>query len=773
MYNLLAILIIVFMKFFTGFFSLLILLSSFLAHAEKVNEIIFNGLNTISRGTVLNYLPIETGDEFDKDIAQKILSELYSTDFFFDIGLNFSKNVLTLTFVENPTIKYFDFKGYENDKVINEDIVDKIKKNYSMLPGKIYSQETVEKLLLEIKNLYELNAFYNSRFEVKSELDDKNRIGIEIIFDEGDRALIGSVEISGNSKFETDELLNILDMGPADFFIINYFTEKDNFSRNEFNNALEKIKSKYLAEGYLDFKFDKAKVSLDDKTNKLAISIDLNEGTQYKLSSIEFNGNFLNFTEKKLRSLFDIQDGDFFKRKKITNGINNITEKFKELGYAFAKVDSTLIYDKDSSGLRLIVNIAPEKRVYINRIEISGNHTTQDDVIRREMVINENQIFSSDHISESIKKIRRLGYFSNVKYEVKKLSSSDDKVDVLIEVVETKTGEISIGLSHSNSTGAAINAGISQSNILGTGNILRANFSNSDAIKETSIYFEDPYFNKENHSISYGFFNKTLDASNIDTSSYIFDESGLSFGYGVPTSDASRISGEYKLSFLDLTCGSELKTYESEQCSSSDDLDSTISLKFVSNTLNDFYFPSNGSKTELRYELGVPFSDFQYQKIDTSHKVYSPILSNKVFKFSTKANLISPYASDKVPFFKRYFGGGASSVRGFDFNSLGTKYQNGKPKGGEFSLLSSIALGSNVDIIGIDNKNMRISGFIDAGTVSEKFEDFDINDVRSSVGIQFTWLTPIGPIGFNLAQPIIKKSGDATETFSFELGTSF
>jgi len=773
MYNSLVIFINFFMKFFTVFFSFLILLSSFSIHAEKINEIKFNGLNTISRGTVHSYLPLETGDEFNNEVAEKVINALYDTDFFFDISLNFSRNILTLTFVENPTIKYFDFKGYENDKVINDDVVEKIKQNYGLLPGKIYSKKNIEKLVQEIKNLYESNAFYESKFEIKSDLDEKNRVGIELIFTEGERALIGDIQISGNSKFATEELLDLMKIGPPDFFIINYFTEKDKFSRTEFNNSLQVIKSKYLSEGYLDFRYEKANILINEKTNKLDISIELNEGVQYKLSSIEFNGNFLNFSENELRSFFDIDDAEIFKRKTIVMGINNLTNAYKNLGYAFANIESSLVFDKHSSGLKVIVNIAPQAIVYINRIEISGNHTTQDDVIRRQMTINENQTYSSSEISESINKIKRLGYFSDVKYEVKKISSQDDKVNVLINVVETKTGEISIGLSHSNSTGAAINAGISQNNILGTGNTLKANFSNSDAIKETSIYFEDPYFNKENHSISYGFFTKTLDASNIDTSSYIFDESGLSFGYGIPTDESSRLAAEYKLSFLDLTCGSELITYESEQCLSGDDLDSSISLKFVSNTLNDFYFPSKGSKTTLSYNLGLPFADFQYHKIDTSYKKYAPILGDKTFKFASQFNLITSYASDKVPFFKRYFGGGSSSVRGFDFNSLGTKYLNGKPKGGEFSMLTTIALGSNVDIIGIDNKNMRISGFLDAGTVSEKFEDFKVKDIRSSVGAQFTWLTPIGPIGFNFAQPILKNADDATETFSFELGTSF
>jgi len=175
----------------------------------------------------------------------------------------------------------------------------------------------------------------------------------------------------------------------------------------------------------------------------------------------------------------------------------------------------------------------------------------------------------------------------------------------------------------------------------------------------------------------------------------------------------------------------------------------------------------------LSSSISLPFSDNKYFQIESIFKKYSPILTEKTFKFSTRLKFASGYGNDNLPFYKRYYEGGSSSVRGFDFNSLGAKYSDGKPKGGEVSLVSSIGVASNLDFIGIDNPNMRGILFTDAGTVSEKISDFSISDIRSSVGVQFSWLTPIGPLGFNFATPIIKKSNDSTRTFSFELGSKF
>jgi len=270
------------------------------------------------------------------------------------------------------------------------------------------------------------------------------------------------------------------------------------------------------------------------------------------------------------------------------------------------------------------------------------------------------------------------------------------------------------------------------------------------------------------------FFSKSIDAANLDTAPYILDEQGINFGYGVPVSKDSSVFGETRLSKVDLTCGAAMFINEATQCANNDDMDLNFVLSYTSNTLNDFYFASEGVNNVLKSTLTLPGSDFKYYKLEASHKSYYPVLKDKIFKMSSRVNLASGIGNDDLPFFKRFFEGGSSSVRGFDFNSLGAKYTyDNKPKGGELSFISSVALGSSLKFAGIDNENMRLSAFIDAGTVAEKTSDFTFNDFRSSTGVQFTWLTPIGPIGVHYAQPILKKSSDSTQSFRLDLGATF
>ena len=742
-------------------------------NAEVIKNIQISGLNAISRGTVLNYLPIEINDDFNESNSSKILEALYETNFFEKIDLNIKNSNLIINVVENPVIKYFDFKNYDNGAVLDDELVEQIKKNSNLVIGKTFNKKSLNKLLNELKNLYQSNAFYGTQINVKTTIDSRNRIGIELEFIEGEPSLIGEFKISGNEFFETDSLEDLFDMGEADFFIINYFTENDRFDKRKFNAGIESVKSKYIDSGFLDIKFSKTEVKLFNDKSNISIDIEIDEGPRYKINDIAFTGDISNFNETYLLNLMSINAGDFFSRKKITKGLENIRELFSNNGYAYASVDTKVLKSNNPQEFELIIDIKKEHKVYVNRIEINGNNKTQDDVIRREMLIREGQIYSQSEINESIKRIKRLGFFSKVNHITQAVDQ--DMINIKIDVEETKTGEFTIGLSHSNATGPAFSTGISQSNILGTGNTFNGKFINSSAISELSFYFSNPYFTENGEELNYGLFNKTTDASNLDVGSYNIDESGFSLGYGIPIDGESDLNGDMRFSSISLSCGSVFSTsdYEQAQCANPDVLDSNFSLSYLHNSLNDFYSPTNGSKHSLKTSLSIPIGDLKYYSIEGSSSKYFPLKNQ--FTFHSKANLklAQGYGNSKLPFYKRYYGGGSSSVRGFDFNSLGSKYPDGKAKGGELSFLTSSAIIAPGSKVGISNQNIRVSGFIDAGGISDELNTFDFNDVRASAGLALSWLTPVGPIGIHLSEPILEKDGDNTETFSFQLGTSF
>ena len=755
------------------FFHIFFILFVFNVYAENIEKINISGLSSVSRGTVLAYLPFETGEKYSKVLLQTSKKNLTASNLFSNIEISFLNGEIDIKLTENPTIKWFDIKGYKEDKVLNESIISEIRQNFKLGLGKIFIERNFDSFLINLKKLYQDNAFYESKIKVKTSQDAQNRIGIEINIDEGEQALIGKFLISGNTFFDYEEINELFDMGEPDFFLLNYFTENDHFDKNKFDAGIQSVINKYVSEGFLDIQIGESNVEYDKNSNSIVISIHLEEGGRYKVGEFKIIGDTTNLSRDFLLSKIKLDHGSFFKRNKIIEGIEDIRKTFQDIGYGYMKIDSK-IRKKGNNILDVDISIDLDKKIYVSRIDITGNTRTQDDVIRRKFKIEEGGLYSKKEIDESINSIKRLGYFSNVEFEIRRRIEDEDKADIFIKVTETKTGEFTIGLSHSNSVGASINAGISQKNFLGTGNTLEAAISNSSAVEELSFYFRDPYFNDKGHTLSYGFFNKTLDASNIDASSYILDESGVIFGYGVPLSENSNLFGETKISSIDITCGNDLKTsYEVSDCNSGNDLDIPLSITYSSNTLNDSFFPTDGSYSQIKGIFTTPVSDFKYVKFETNHKNYFPVLDSQTLKLSTRLNFATGYGGDDLPFYKRYYEGGSSSVRGFDFNSLGAKYANGKPKGGEFSIISSAGVATQGKTVGIDNDNIRLIAFLDAGAIAEKTSYFTLDDLRSSVGVQLSWLTPIGPIGIHLAKPIISKSTDTTQSFSFELGSTF
>ncbi|MBE8189284.1 MAG: outer membrane protein assembly factor BamA [Candidatus Thioglobus sp.] len=744
---------------------------SALANAAIIKSIEISGLNAISRGTVLSYLPVEVGDEYNQQISAKIIQTLYKTQFFKDIEVVQNKQILKITLQENPHIKYIELLNY-SDKVLDEERIDEILQSMDLVQGKIFNKKNLDTIVNQLQSAYIAKGYYSAKITKKIEIDNKNRVGIELDIFEGSVAKIDSMKISGNTIYDEDELLDLFDIGEADFFLLNYYTNKDSYSKIALDGGIEAMRSLYVNSGYLDFKASKINTELSDNKEKINIAIEVSEGQQYSVGKIEFSGNTLNQSVAELADIFAVKTGDIFKRKQVVKGIRAITNLFTDQGYAFAKIDPITTENAKTHIIDLNVRILLNQKVYINRITIDGNTRTQDQVVRREINIAEGGLYSSGELNESVKRIRRLGFFSNVKMSIANVKGAKDKVNVNFVVEETKTGQFSVGLSQSNEVGVSFNLGIQESNFLGTGNVLNANLVNSKAVQEISFFFSDPYFTKDKHSISYGVFSKSIDGVELASNSYQIDETGASIGYGIPVSKDTRINTGVSLSTRDITCGGDFENNnEFEQCTSGNKTEVKLSAGWSNNTLNNFRFPTDGQKNSLNAEVTLPIADFKYYKVNATHKSYHPLSKQLTFTAKGDVGFGSGYGGQELPFFERYYGGGASSLRGFDFNSLGKTYTDGAAIGGNLSLLASTSVISTLDVFGKKAENMRVSAFIDAGSISKSVYDFD--DIRSAAGVAFSWLTPVGPIGIYAAVPLLKSDGDETKNFDFSLGTSF
>jgi len=755
--------------------SILCFFLSLISYSYEITKIDITGLNTLSRGSVLSYLPVEIGDEFSDSISDISIKNLYKTNFFKDISISFENDsgVLSINLIENPTISVFEIKGYKNDRVLNEQSIENYVKDFKLSVGNLFNSKNLNDLIKSLEYTYEKSGFYNAKINSKINTDISNRIEIVIDITENDPTKIKTFEILGSEVYEEEELLNLFEIGEPDFFLINYWTEKDDYSSFEYQAGIEKLKNFYFNKGYLEFAILKEDLSYSKDKSSVDIKVLISEGKRYKIDKINFSGDFLNLSVFQLSQLLGLNSGDFFERSKVVSGLEKINNFFGDQGFAFVKVDAKTIDNSSDKNVYLDINIVVNERVYINRIAISGNNRTQDDVIRREINLLEGQQYSLSELEKSVANIKRLGYFDSVDMKTDRLKEFPDKINIFFEVAETKTGEFSVGVSQSNTTGAAFTLGIREKNFLGTGNTLNAKLISSEAIEELSFFFLDPDFNDQKHTISYGASSKTVNSAYIDLSSYNLNEIAVNGSYGIPISEYGKFNNGFRISSTDLTCGSVYSAYEPNQCSSNESkTDFSLVSSVVENSLNDSTYPSDGRLNNLTLNLATPLGDLNYYKLDLKHDSYYPISENLTAKVGANFGFIDSYNNKDTPFYKKYFAGGASSIRGFLQNSLGPKYPDGSVKGGEVSYLFSSSLISPITFID-DSNNMRIGAFVEMGSVHESISNIDSNDLRASAGLGFSWKTPIGPIGVHLAKPLIKKDEDSLESFAFTLGSSF
>ena len=762
--------------------TLLFLFFTTQAFANPINKIDFIGLNNTNESALLEIIPFEIGQNFTSNSSDLIIKSLFKTGLFENIKIIQSENSLEVILKENPIIKYFDInldsvngltswikgeKLHLSNEVINEYLEDS-----ELSTGNIYTPRKLKDFILFLESKHNESGYFNTEIKQNIILDVQNRIGIQLDISQGNRATISSFNISGSKKFSEKELLKFFKIGTPDMFLINYFTNKDNFSDSALRNGISLLTQSYFDSGYLDFEILKVEPTLDENKEKISIKIEVSEGIQYKLGDVTFQGELGGLSLNDLKKTITMSKGDVFNRKMIIDNIQSLTDLYADQGYAFTEINPITSEFLDAVNINFLISL--NKKTYINRITISGNTRTQDEVIRREIKISEGGLYSRSLLRESLLKLRRLGYFSDVQISTSEVENMLDKIDITFQIEETQTGSVSFSMSHSNNYGISFGAGIIEKNIFGSGNTLNADLKVSESFNKISFYFMNPNFNDEGHSVSIGAFRSEIDNDDVAEDSYEIDSTGVTFGYGLPLSDDTRINADLEYSKNDIKCSALFAGtgYESSQCTKTSNDEFKANVSWSKNTLDNYLYPTEGINNSLSAGISLPLGDYRYFNISANHSSYNPINTTTTLKLAGSFNLSKGYSGKELPFYKRHFGGGSGSVRGFGNKTLGPLYPNGKAKGGEISILGSANLITPAFFFE-DNEKMRMSAFIDAGNIYEKSTNIKLDEIRMSAGFAFAYLSPIGSIGAFISTPILKKSGDIIEDFGFSLGAGF
>lgn len=742
--------------------------SSIAAESFVVKDIKVTGLERISIGTVFNYLPIKVGDTVTQEDVSKSIRSLFKTGFFQDVKISVRNNVLIVSVVERPSISEVDISG---SKKISEEELRKSINATGIAPGRTFNRSLFDKVEQDIRKQYFNLGYYSVHIDSRVESAGGNKVKVIIKIAEGKPARIKDINIIGNKAYTNKRLLSLFQLQTTREK--HFFSKRDRYSQEDLRGDIEKLRNFYLDRGYLDYDLKSRNVTIGPDRESIYISLVIVEGKQYKVKKVNIKGR-LELDRKKIEKLVTIKPGQIFSRKEVASIIDNVVALYGQHGYANAKVNT--IPETDSNNGTVVLNflIDPGKKVYVRRIIITGNNITKDEVIRREVRQLEGSWYSTEKIKISQRHLQRLGYFDQVSIHAVPVAGTDDLVDISVEVKERSTGSISLGGGYSNEYGLFVTLAYSERNAFGSGNDISVSYDNSQATTVYEMSYTNPYYTINGVSRTLDLHSRTNDATQTQTGGYVMQADGFGVNYGIPISDDRTVGvglGYEKIGITTTaTSGDTVINYVSSNGNDNYLLRSTLS--WSQDTLNDYRFPTSGVYYKVSAESGIPGGDLTYVKASVDSSIYFPFGEKSTLKLRGNIGYASPYGDTTVyPFFKHFYAGGASSVRGFRSRSLGPRDTGAgtDPIGG------TKLLNANMEYFfpfpgAKDDSSMRLSLFLDAGMVYAADQPVDVSSLRYSTGLAFTWFTPAFPLALSLATPLNAQSGDETEAFQFSIG---
>ncbi len=765
------------------FFLLILLLPTFLFSSSWVIEDIrISGLQRVSAGSVFSEIPFSIGDSIGQDEIVQISKSIFASGQFDDIQIGRDGNALLINLTERPTIDEIIIEG--NEAIKTENLLDGLK-NSGIFEGALFRRSVFENLSSELERQYVSQGKYGASVEVLSDSLPRNRVKLSVEIEEGETAELKSINIVGNKIFTEEELKKVLKLKPRSWLSI--FRTNTPYSKENLRGDLESLESFYKNRGYLNFSVNNSIISISEDKQELFITIDIFEGDIYKINEITLAGD-LPIDEEIVNRLIFAQNGSIFSQELITFSEESINNLLNNEGFLFSEVSGN-IKKVEENLVDVVFFIEPGQRTYIRNINFTGNERTHDVVLRREMRQMEGAWASNSLLERSKLRLDRLGFFKQVNYEKVPVPGEKDKVDIEFIVEEEFSGSIAGSLGY-GAYGFNLGANYSESNAFGTGNSIGIGINYSDWQTNVSFNFFDPYFNPDGVGLGYGAYIRSSDYSNFNISAYNTESFGGSVQFVLPINEISQLSLSAAIDQTDLSSDAlssrQLLDFIATEGSKFESL--TLGASWTRNSLNRGIFPTAGTLNVVSGSVTVPGSSITYGRLSHRFKYFRPLSNNFIFGVRTEIGGLFAYGdTDTPPPYENFYAGGLNSVRGFEQNSLGPRavydgfYSNfNRPTGGTYSLEGGLDFIFPIPFLE-DSRSVRSSMFLDLGNVfsdeCKSYEincnEFDLSELRYSVGVGVTWITALGPMSFAISSVFGDDEFDETETFQFEIGNQF
>ena len=787
----------------TLFVLLVLLPMTTLASGEfVVKDMRVEGLQRISEGTVFNYLPINIGDNVDKNRIGEAIRALYGQNLFDNIEMRRDGDTLVVIVVERPSIESFEIDG--NKDIKTEDLMESLR-GVGLARGRTFDRSVLDNVEMFLREQYYDRGKYGVVVDTDIQDRPNNTVRVKITVKEGDRAKIRQVNIVGNSTFDEKDIREDFTLDTANW--LSWIRQDDRYAKEALEGDLEILRSFYMDRGYADFKIESTQVAISPNKKDIFVTIGISEGDLYSISDIKLVGEMV-IPEAYLRALILAQPGAIFNQRALTQTSELMSFRLGEEGYANAEIEPVPELDREKKEASVTFYVDARNRVYVRRISFNGVDQVDDEVLRREMRQMEGSYLSNSLIDRSKIRLQRLPYIESAEVNNTPVPGSPDLVDVDFDLEYRMPGQFSGGVGYSESQKLLLNGSIVHTNFLGTGNRVALELNSGRFQKLYSLSHTDPYRTmdgiRRTLSVNYRDITQfTSAASDFSTTS-----AGATIDYGYPISEYQSISigATFQHAELISSRNSTLQAQEwvanngnqfvedlgSGQSIVGTDFD-TVELiaGWTYDSRNRSLFANRGTRQQLFLAMAVPGSDVEYYQARYSFTKYFPITRKWILRFNSEVGIAEGIGdTTAAPPYKQFYGGGPQSVRGFKESYLGPRDSFGRPYGGNVLVASQLEL-----ILPLPDKwasQARASLFYDVGNVFNTGEvaftdklgsplsyEPDLDDLRTSVGIGVQWLAPLGLFRFSYAYPLNtydgndRYYGDEVERFQFSIGQAF
>lgn len=664
----------------------LLLGASLTANADDkfvVKDMQVEGLQRVTVGATLTHIPFSVGDEISDFTLTRTVRLLYGSGFFDDIEVLKDGNNVIFSVRERPIIDSVIFEG--NKDIKDEQLQDSLGTN-GLVAGETLDKTTLQQVKNGLLDFFHSVGKYNATMEINVIDLPRNRVKLDFVFEEGAAAAVKQINIVGNTIFSDQELLK--DFESEQDLPWWRFMSDDRYRKQTLQGDFEKLKSFYLDRGYLRFNVDSTQVSVTPDKEAVYVTLNVTEGEKYTVTGFDFIGDLLG-REETMKKVIPINAGDLYNGAVITYSEKIINQFMSRFGYADSKVQTIPQIDDEKKEVQLTIQVTPGKRIYVNRINLVGNDTTSDEVLRRQIRQMEGAWLSNDMLELSKNRIQRLPYMETVEFETNPTPGHEDKVDVTFTVKEQLSGSFNVGVSYGDFNGLAFQAGVQQNNFLGTGNRLGFGLNTSKGFESFNVSYTDPYFTIDEVSLGGSLSYSSYDASKQRSfTDYKSESYSLGAVMGFPIDEANSLNAGLTYKFENV---SQIREYEQIKVFKSlfeDPLNPDKGIEYSNlegsvgwyrSTINRGTFPTDGSTQSAQLKVTIPGSDVQYFKLSYNASFYFPLNRSQTFTVMAKTKL--GYGNgfgdkngfDQVLPFRENFRTGQNEIRGFEPNTIGPK----------------------------------------------------------------------------------------------------